>query len=84
MALVSKTNFELTDFLSKISATVIYPAEPVMDEPVHNPTQPMQRDRLTKHNQVVAKKKKEHNNIDSRGALGGDKPWDMADGKPSH
>ena len=41
----------------------------------------MERERLTRYNQAIAKWKNECNHIDRIGVLCGDKPWDMADGK---
>ena len=79
MALVAKTNIELDELLQERPNTVIYPPEPVEEQPVQNPTQTMERERLTRYNQAIAKWKSECNHIDRIGVLCGDKPWDMAD-----
>ena len=55
MALTAKTNIELDDPLSEKPTTVIYPPEPVEEQPVDNPIQTMERERLTTYNQAVAK-----------------------------
>ena len=44
-----------------------------------NQTQTMERERLTRYNQSVAKWKNDGNLIDRIGVLCGDKPWDIAD-----
>ena len=79
MALVAKTNIELDDLLREKPTTIIYPPEPVEEQPVQNPTQTMERERLTRYNQAIAKWKNECNIIDRIGVLCGDKPWDIAD-----
>ena len=38
MALVAKTNIELDDLLREKRTTIIYPPEPVDEQPVQNPT----------------------------------------------
>ena len=81
MALVAKTNIELDELLQERPTTVIYPPEPVEEQPVQNPTQTMERERLTRYNQAIAKWKNECNYIDRIGVLCGDKPWDVADRK---
>ena len=81
MALVAKTNIELDELLREKPTTVIYPPEPVEEQPVNNPTQTMERERLTRYSQAVAKWKNEGNVIDRIGVLCGDKPWDIADKK---
>ena len=81
MTLVAKTNIELDDILRGKPTTVIYPPEPVVEQPVHNPTQTMDRERLTRYNQAVAKWKNDCNMIDRIGVLCGDRPWDFADKK---
>ena len=81
MALVAKTNIELDELLQERPTAVIYPPEPVEEQPVQNPTQTMERERMTRYNQAVAKWKNECNHIDRIGVLCGDKPWDMADRK---
>ena len=81
MALVAKTNIELDEFLREKPTTVIYPPEPVEEQPVNNPTQTMERETLTRYSQAVAKLKNECNLIDRIGVLCGDKPWDVADKK---
>ena len=81
MALVAKSNIELDELLQERPTTVIYPPEPVEEQPVQNPTQTMERERLTRYNQAIAKWKNECNHIDRIGVLCGDKPWDMADRK---
>ena len=53
--------------------------EPVEEQPVQNPTQTMERERLTRSNQATAKWKNKCNLIDRIGVLCGDKPWDIAD-----
>ena len=45
MALVPKTNIELDELLTEKPTTVIYPPEPVEEQPVNNPTQTMERER---------------------------------------
>ena len=57
------------------------PPEPVEEQPVHNPTQTMERERQTRYHQAIAKWKNECNQIDRIGVLCGDKPWDTADRK---
>ena len=57
------------------------PLKPVEEQPVNNPTQTMERERLTRYHQAIAKWKNEFNQIDRIGVLCGDKPWDMADRK---
>ena len=57
------------------------PPEPVEKLPVNNPTLTMERERLTRYSQEVAKWKNECNLIDRIGVLCGDKPWDVADRK---
>ena len=57
------------------------PPEPVEEQPVHNPTQTMERERQTRYHQAIAKWKNECNQIDRLGVLCGDKPWDTADRK---
>ena len=79
MALVPKTNIELDDLLREKPTTIIYPPELVEEQPVQNPTQTMERERLTRYNQAIAKWKNECNIIDRIGVLCGDKPWDIAD-----
>ena len=81
MALVAKTTIEIGELLREKPTTVIYPSEPVEEQPVNNPTQTMERERLTRYNQAVAKWKNECNLIDRIGVLCGDKPWDLADKK---
>ena len=78
MALVAKTNIEFDDLLREKPTTVIYPPEPVDEQPVHNSTQTMERERLTRYNQAVAKSKNDGYLIDRIGVLFGDKPWDIA------
>ena len=79
MAIVEKTNIELDDLLREKPTTVIYPPEPVEAQPVQNPTQRMESERLTRYNQAVAKRKNDCNIIDRTGVLCGDKPRDIAD-----
>ena len=55
MALVAKINIELDELLQERPTTVIYPPEPVDEQPVQNPTQTMERERLTRYNQAIAK-----------------------------
>ena len=76
MALVANTNIELDELLQERSTTVIYPPppEPVEEQPVHNPTQTMERERQTRYNQAIAKWKSECNQKDRIGVLCGDKP----------
>ena len=74
-----KTNIELDDLLREKPTTIIYPPEPVEEKPVQNPTQTMERERLTRYNQAVAKWINECNLIDRLGVPCGDKPWDIAD-----
>ena len=81
MALVAKTNIELDELLREKPITIVYPPEPVKEQPVNNPTQKMERVRLTRYSQAVAKWKNECNLIDRIGVLCGDKPWDVADRK---
>ena len=81
MALVAKTNIELDELLREKPTTVIYPPEPVEEQPVNNPTQTLERERLTRYSQAVANWKNECNLIDRIGVLCGDKPWDIADKK---
>ena len=69
MALVAKTNVELDELLREKPTTVIYPPEPVEEQPVNNPTQTMERERLTRYSQAVAKWKNECNLIDRIGVL---------------
>ena len=78
MALVAKTNIELDELLREKPTTVIYPPKPVEEQPVNNPTQTMERERLTRYNQAVAKWKNECDLTDRKGVLFGDKPWDVA------
>ena len=47
MALVAKTNIELDELLQKRPTAVIYSPEPVEEQPVQNPTQIMERERMT-------------------------------------
>ena len=81
MALIAKINIEQNVLLREIPATVTHPPEPAVEQPVHNPTQTMERERLTRYNQALAKWKNDCNLIDRRGVLCGDKPWDIADKK---
>ena len=81
VALVAKTNIELDELLIEKPTTVIYPPELVEEQPVNNPTQTMERERLTRYSQAVAKWKNECNLIDRIGVLCGDKRWDVADEK---
>ena len=81
MALVAKTNIELDEILKEKPTTIIYLPEPVEEQPVNNPAQTMERERLTRYSQAVAKWKNEINLIDRIGVLCGDKPWDVADRK---
>ena len=81
MALVTKTNIDLDELLREKPTTIVYPPEPVEDQPVNNPTQTVERERLTRYGQAVAKWKNECNLIDRIGVLCGDKPWDVADRK---
>ena len=82
MALVAKTNIELDELLQERPTAVIYPPpEPVEEQPIQNPTQTLERERMTRYNQAMAKWKNERNHIDRIGVLCGDKPWDMADRK---
>ena len=46
MALVAKTNIELDDLLRAKPKTVIYHPERVEEQPVHNQTQTMERERI--------------------------------------
>ena len=78
MALVAKTKIELDELLREKPTTVIYPPEPVEEQPVNNPTQTMERERLTRYSQAVAKWKNECNLIDRIGVLCGAKPWNVA------
>ena len=79
MAIVAKTNIELDDLLREKPTTVIYPPEPVEEQPVQNPIQTMESERLTRYNQAVAKRKNDCNLIDRTGVSGGNKPRDIAD-----
>ena len=72
---------ELDELLREKPTTVVYPPEPVEEQPVNNPTQTMERERLTRYSQAVAKWKNERNLIDKKGVLCGDKLWDVADKK---
>ena len=81
MALVTKKNIELDELLQERPTTVIYPPEPVKEQPVHNPTQTMERERQTRYHQAIAKWKNECNQIDGIDVLCGDKPRDTADRK---
>ena len=84
MALVAKTIIELDELLQERPTTVTYsppPPEPVEEQPVHNPTQTMERERQTRYLQAIAKWKNECNQIDRIGVLCGDKPWDTAERK---
>ena len=86
MALVAKTELdELNELLQERPTTVIYPPppppEPVEEQPVHNPTQTMEGEQMTRYHQTIAKWKNEYNQIDRIGVLCSDKPWDMADRK---
>ena len=86
MALVANTNIELDELLQERPTSVIYPPPPptpemVEEQPVQNPTQTRERERMTRYNRAVAKWKNECNHIDRIGVLCGDKPWDMADRK---
>ena len=81
MALVAKTNIELDELLREKPTTIIYPPEPLEEQPVNKPTQTMERERLTRYSQAVAKWKNECNLIDRIGVLCGDKSWDVADRK---
>ena len=81
MALVAKTNIELDELLQERPTTVIFPPEPVEEQPVQNTTQTMKRERMTRDKQAIAKWKNECNQIDRIGVLCGDKPWDLADRK---
>ena len=54
------------------------PPEPVEEQPVHNPTQTMERERQTRYHQAIAKWKNECNQIDRIGVLCGYRPWDTA------
>ena len=74
MALDAKTNIELDELLREKPTTVIYPPEPVEEQPVNNPTQTMERERLTRYSQAAAKRKNECNLIDRIGVLCGHKP----------
>ena len=51
------------------------------EQPVNNPKQTMERERLTRYSQAVARWKNDCNLIDRIGLLCGDKPWDVADKK---
>ena len=55
LAIVAKTKIQLEDLLREKPTLVTYPPEPVEEAPVHNPTQTMERERLTRYNQAVAK-----------------------------
>ena len=79
MTLVAKTNIKLDDLLREKPTTIIYRPEPGGEQPVQNPTQTMEREKLTRYNQAVAKWKNECYLIDRIGVLCGDKPWDIAD-----
>ena len=81
MALVARTNIELDELLQERPTQVIYPPEPVEEQPVQNPTQSVERERQTTYHQAIAKWKNECNQIDKIGLLCGDKSWDMADRK---
>ena len=81
LAVVAKTNIQLEDLLREKLAAFIYPSEPVEEAPVHNPTQTMEREGLTRYNQAVTKWKNECNMIDRIGVLCGDKPWEVANRK---
>ena len=81
MALVAKTNIELDELLREKPTTIIFPPETVEEQPVNNPTQTMERERLTRYSQEVVKWKNECNLIDRIGVLCGDKPGDVADRK---
>ena len=81
MAIVAMTNIHVEDLLREKPTAVIYPPEPAEEPPVNNPTQTMERERLTRYHQAITKWKNECNAIDRVGKLCGDKPWDMADMK---
>ena len=80
MAIVAKTNIQVEDLLREKPTSVIYSPEPAEEPPVNNPTQTMERERLTRYHQAITKWKK-CNVINRVGVLFGDKPWDMADRK---
>ena len=81
MTLVAKTNHELDEILQERPTAVMYPPEPVEEQPVQNPTQTMERERQTRYHQAIAKWKNKCNQCYRVGVLCGDKPWDMADRK---
>ena len=81
MAIVAKTNIQVEDLLREKPTSVTYPHEPAEEPPVNNPTQTMERERLTRYHQAITKWKNECNVINHVGVLCGDKPWDMADRK---
>ena len=81
MAIVKKTNIQLEDLLREKPTSVIFTPEPAEEPTINNPTQTMERERLTRYHQAITKLKNECNVIDRVGVLCGDKPWDMADRK---
>ena len=81
MAIVAKTNIQVEDLLREKPTSVTYPPEPAEEPPVNNPTQTMERERLTRYHQAITKWKNECNVIDRVGVLCGEKPWDKADRK---
>ena len=81
MAIVAKTNIQVEDLLREIPTAIIYPPEPAKKLPVNNPTQTMERERLSRYHQAITKLKNECNAIDRVGVFCGDKPWDIADRK---
>ena len=74
MALVAKTNIELDERLQERPTTVIYPPEPVEEQPFQNTTQTMEQERMTRYNRAIAKWKNKCNQIGRIGVLCGDKP----------
>ena len=81
MAIVAKTNIQVEDLLREKPTSVTYPPEPAEEPPVNNPTQTMERERLTRYHQAITKWKNECNVIDRVGVLCGEKLCDMADRK---
>ena len=78
VSFVAKTNIELDDLLREKPMTVIHSPEHVEEQPIHNPTQTLERQILTRYNQASAKWKNDCNLMDRIGVLCGNKPWDIA------
>ena len=81
LALISKEGIQLDNLLNDPPTAVTYPPEPTYQEPVKNQTQPTERDRKIRNQQLKVNWKNRCTKIEEIGILCGDKPWGICEQK---